>query len=296
MSNDKRILMPSVSSLRGYNKIVHTLLESIPYIREFRGSVMVIKYGGAAQITPSLKESFALDLVLLYMVGIRPVVVHGGGKRIDEMLDKLGIQSHFVDGYRVTNKECMSVVEMVLSGEINKEITAFLNHHGAKAVGLSGKDAMMLQAKPKDNGAFGYTGEITKVSTELLHKILHDDFIPVIAPVACDENGCGLNINADIATCEIAKALKAQKVIFLTDTAGVLDEKQSLISSLNPSKITALKEQGVIYGGMIPKLEACVGCVQNGVQKAHIIDGRIEHSLLLELFTAQGIGTQILPQ
>ncbi|MGX2984398.1 acetylglutamate kinase [Helicobacter sp. 23-1048] len=288
--------MPSVSSLRGYSKIVHTLLESIPYIREFRGSVMVIKYGGAAQITPSLKESFALDLVLLYMVGIRPVVIHGGGKRIDEMLQKLGIESHFVDGYRVTNKECMSVVEMVLSGEINKEITAFLNHHGAKAVGLSGKDAMMLQAKPKDNGAFGYTGEITKVSTELLDKILRDDFIPVIAPVACGQDSLGLNINADIATCEIAKALKAQKVIFLTDTAGVLDCNQSLISSLNPTKIAELKNNGVISGGMIPKLEACVGCVQNGVQKAHIIDGRVEHSLLLELFTAQGIGTQILPQ
>lgn len=286
--------MPSVSSLRGYNKIVHTLLESIPYIRKFRGSVMVIKYGGAAQITPSLKESFALDLVLLYMVGIRPVVVHGGGKRIDEMLGKLGIESHFVNGYRVTSEECMNVVEMVLSGEINKEITAFLNHHGAKAVGLSGKDAMMLEAKQKENGAFGRTGEITKVSTELLHKILNDDFIPVIAPVACDENGLGLNINADIATCEIAKALQAQKVIFLTDTAGVLDSKQSLISSLNPAKIATLKKQGIIYGGMIPKLEACVGCVQNGVQKAHIIDGRVEHSLLLELFTAQGIGTQIL--
>ena len=230
----------------------------------------------------------------MYMVGIRPVVVHGGGKRIDEMLAKLEIQSHFLDGYRVTSKECMQVVEMVLSGEINKELTAFLNLHGARAVGISGKDGMMLSARAKDNGAFGYTGEITSVNTQLLEKLLHEGFVPIIAPIASGEDSVGYNINADIAACEIAKALQASKIIFLSDIPGVLDERKELISSLTPRTIESLQERGVISGGMIPKLEACVGCVQHGVKKAHIIDGRIEHSLLLELFTKEGIGTQIV--
>lgn len=275
-------------------KIVNVLLESIPFIRAFREEIIVIKYGGAAQLNPNLKENFALDLVLMYMVGIRPVVVHGGGKRIDEMLAKLEIQSHFLDGYRVTSKECMQVVEMVLSGEINKELTAFLNLHGARAVGISGKDGMMLSARAKDNGTFGYTGEITSVNTQLLEKLLYEGFVPIIAPIASGEDSVGYNINADIAACEIAKALQASKIIFLSDIPGVLDERKELISSLTPRAIESLQDRGVISGGMIPKLEACVGCVQHGVKKAHIIDGRIEHSLLLELFTKEGIGTQIV--
>lgn len=291
--------MQNLSAFKTHAKVAQILLESIPFIREFRGNTIVIKYGGSAQITPELKESFALDLVLLYMVGIKPIVIHGGGKRINEMLERLHIESVFRDGYRITSKECMNVVEMVLSGEINKELSAFLNLHGAKAVGLSGKDGLMLQAKKKDNGAFGYTGEITKVQSELLHKLMDDGFIPVIAPIAVDieqdkQENLGLNINADIAACEIAKALNAQKVIFLTDTAGVLDKQKNLLSSLNPEGITQLKKEGTISGGMIPKLEACVECVESSVQKAHIIDGRIKHSLLLELFTKKGIGTQIL--
>lgn len=291
--------MQNLSAFKTHAKVAQILLESIPFIREFRGNTIVIKYGGSAQITPELKESFALDLVLLYMVGIKPIVIHGGGKRINEMLERLHIESVFKDGYRITSKECMNVVEMVLSGEINKELSAFLNLHGAKAVGLSGKDGLMLQAKKKDNGAFGYTGEITKVQSELLHKLMDDGFIPVIAPIAVDieqdkQENLGLNINADIAACEIAKALDAQKVIFLTDTAGVLDKQKNLLSSLNPEGITQLKKEGTISGGMIPKLEACVECVESSVQKAHIIDGRIKHSLLLELFTKKGIGTQIL--
>ncbi|RAX55580.1 acetylglutamate kinase [Helicobacter sp. 10-6591] len=291
--------MQNLSAFKTHAKVAQILLESIPFIREFRGNTIVIKYGGSAQITPELKESFALDLVLLYMVGIKPIVIHGGGKRINEMLERLHIESVFKNGYRITSKECMDVVEMVLSGEINKELSAFLNLHGAKAVGLSGKDGLMLQAKKKDNGAFGYTGEITKVQSELLHKLMDDGFIPVIAPIAVDieqdkQENLGLNINADIAACEIAKALNAQKVIFLTDTAGVLDKQKNLLSSLNPEGITQLKKEGTISGGMIPKLEACVECVESSVQKAHIIDGRIKHSLLLELFTKKGIGTQIL--
>ncbi|WP_395003017.1 acetylglutamate kinase [uncultured Helicobacter sp.] len=281
-------------SYKTHQKIVNVLLESIPFIRAFREQIIVIKYGGAAQLNPELKESFALDLVLMYMVGIRPVVVHGGGKRIDEMLTRLQIESHFVEGYRVTSKECMQVVEMVLSGEINKELTAFLNLHGARAVGISGKDGLMLSARAKDNGKFGYTGEIISVDTRLLEKILSEGFIPIIAPIASGEDSTGYNINADIAACEIAKALKASKVMFLSDIPGVLDAHRQLIGSLTPSVIESLRAQGVISGGMIPKLEACVGCVRNGVQKAHIIDGRIEHSLLLELFTKEGIGTQIV--
>lgn len=279
--------------MQKHSKIVSILLDSLPFIRLFRGQIIVIKYGGAAQLNPDLKEKFALDIVMAYMLGIKPVIVHGGGKRIDSMLEALNIKSEFINGYRSTSLEAMSVVEMVLSGEINKELSAFLNHHGAKAVGISGRDAKILEAVPKDNGALGYTGDIVSVNPEFLNNIIKDNFIPVIAPIAYGSGTSGYNINADIAACEIAKALKAQKVIFLTDTKGVLDNDKNLISSLNPSKISKLKEQGVISGGMIPKLEACVDCVRNGVAKAHIIDGRVEHSLLLELFTTQGIGTEI---
>ena len=255
----------------------------------------MIKYGGAAQSSLELKEKFALDIVIMYMLGLKPVIIHGGGKRINEVLDNMGIESSFKDGYRITCADSMRVVEMVLSGEINKELTAFLNFHGAKAVGMSGKDAHLLQAKAKDNGALGYTGEITQVNPEFLLQVIDNGFVPVIAPIATGESAghLGYNINADIAACHIAKALKAQKIIFLSDIVGVLDSNKELISSLTPKSIQTLEKEGVISGGMIPKLEACVDCVQNGVEKAHIIDGRVEHSLLLELFTTQGIGTEI---
>ena len=271
------------------------LLDSLPFIRIFRGKIIVIKYGGAAQSSPELKEKFALDIVIMYMLGLKPVIIHGGGKRINEVLDTMGIQSSFKDGYRVTCADAMRVVEMVLSGEINKELTAFLNFHGAKAVGISGKDAHLLQAVAKDDGALGYTGDITQVNPEFLLQVIDNSFVPVIAPIATGEGAghLGYNINADLAACHIAKALKAEKVIFLSDIAGVLDANKELISTLTPKSIRALEKEGVISGGMIPKLEACVDCVKNGVEKAHIIDGRVEHSLLLELFTSQGIGTQI---
>jgi len=274
---------------------VKILLDSLPFIRIFRGKIIVIKYGGAAQSSPELKEKFALDIVIMYMLGLKPVIIHGGGKRINEVLDTMGIQSSFKDGYRVTCADSMRVVEMVLSGEINKELTAFLNFHGAKAVGISGKDAHLLQAVAKDDGALGYTGDITQVNPEFLLQVIDNSFVPVIAPIATGEGAghLGYNINADLAACHIAKALKAEKVIFLSDIAGVLDANKELISTLTPKSIRALEKEGVISGGMIPKLEACVDCVKNGVEKAHIIDGRVEHSLLLELFTSQGIGTQI---
>lgn len=277
-------------------KIADILVDSIPFIQEFRGSVMVIKYGGAAQQNLKLKENFAKDIILLYMLGIKPVIIHGGGKKITQMLESLGIESAFKDGVRVTSKEAMKVVEMVLSGDINRELTFFFSHYGIKAVGISGKDAGLLKAEPKDGGAFGFTGEIIEVNTEILEKLISDGFVPIIAPIAAGDSieHCGYNINADSAACAIAMALNAQKAIFLTDTKGVLDENGEMITTLTPQSARKYKDLNVISGGMIPKIDACVSCVENGVKKVHIIDGRILHSILLELFTSKGIGTQII--
>ena len=276
-------------------EIANTLLDAFPFIKEFRDQIVVIKYGGAAQIDPNLKEQFAKDIVLLYLVGLKPVIVHGGGKRINEYLEKLNIKTEFKDGQRVTTKENMEVVEMVLSGLINKEITSLLNTHGAKAIGISGKDASFLKAKPKDDGAFGYTGDITKVDSQVLQKLLDEKFIPVIAPIASGDSlgHVGYNINADLAASKISVALKAKKVVFLTDTPGVLDKEKNLISTLYKRYIDSLIKDGTISGGMIPKVMACLEAIDGGVQKAHIIDGRVEHSILLELFTSDGIGTVI---
>lgn len=278
------------------SKVVSVLLDSLPHIRLFSGSTMVIKYGGAAQINPELKEQFALDIVLLYMLGISPVIVHGGGKDITEMLAKLGIVSEFVDGHRVTCLDSMRVVEMVLAGSINKELTAFLNHHGVRALGLSGKDSTLLKGEPKDGGRFGYTGEVSEANPEILLHLLEKGFVPVVAPIAQGDGAGhpGYNINADTAAAAIARALKARKVIFLTDTPGVLDAEGNLLESLTLKEVYEAKLKGVIKGGMIPKVDACVECVQGGVEKAHIIDGRVEHAILLELFTSEGIGTEIV--
>lgn len=277
-------------------KIADILVDSIPFIQEFRGSIVVIKYGGSAQQNLKLKENFAKDIILLYMLGIKPVIIHGGGKKITEMLESLNIKSEFIDGIRVTSKEAMKVVEMVLSGDINRELAFFFSHYGIKAVGISGKDAGMLKAKPKDSGKFGFTGEITSVNIEILEKLLNDGFVPIIAPIAAGDGieHCGFNINADSVACEIAKAIKAEKVIFLTDTKGVLDKNGDVVPTLTPTIARQYKDSNVISGGMIPKIDACVSCVENGVQKVHIIDGRILHSILLEMFTSKGIGTQII--
>ena len=268
------------------NPKVQTLIDAIPYFKKFYGKTIVIKYGGSAQTSDDLKEKFAQDIVLLTLLGIKPIVVHGGGARITELLTKLEIPSHFVDGYRVTCKESMRVVEMVLSGEINKNLASLLNHHGAKAIGISGKDSGIIKAIPKDGGKFGYTGDITSVNGELINNLIKDGFIPVIAPIANGDepNHPGFNINADVAACEIAVAVKAQKVLFLTDTVGVLDK----------ANVEMFKKDGTIAGGMIPKVDSCIDAVHNGVNKAHIIDGRVEHSILLELFTSEGIGTQFI--
>lgn len=274
---------------------VRVLLDALPYIKRYANQIFVIKYGGSAQITPELKEKFARDIVLMYLVGIKPVVIHGGGRAIGDMLERLKIGSHFIDGLRVTDEKVMEVVEMVLSGSINKEITALLNEYGAKAIGISGKDASMLEAKPIDMQKYGYVGELTKVDPQVINKLIAEKFIPVIAPVASsNENGHpGFNINADIAAGHIAASLKARKIIFMTDTPGVMNSEKEIIHTLNEEQIKILKANGVIDGGMIPKVDACLDAVNGGVMKAHIIDGRIEHALLLEIFTSEGVGTVI---
>ena len=278
-----------------YGKI-KTLLDALPYIKEFRNKIIVIKYGGSAQTTPQLQEKFAEDISLLQLVGIKPVIVHGGGAKITDMLTKLNIPSKFVDGHRVTCEDSMRIVEMVLSGDINKNITSLLNFYGSKAIGISGKDSNCIEAKPKDDGKFGFTGEVTSINHKMLLNLISEGFIPVIAPIAnsSEPNHPGFNINADIAASKVAIALNANKVLFLTDTIGVLDKDGNLLNSLDKEDVQKYKDDQTIAGGMIPKVDSCIDAIYNGVNKAHIIDGRVEHSILLELFTSDGIGTQFL--
>lgn len=271
------------------------LVDALPYIKEFAGKTFVIKYGGSAQVNEELKSTFAQDILLMYLVGIKIVVVHGGGKKINSILDRMQIQHQFIDGMRVTDRETMEIVEMVLSGNINKEITTLLNQHGAKALGITGKDANFIKAKPMHENKYGYVGEITHVDEKVIERLIEEKFIPVIAPIANGDeiNHPGYNINADLAASKIAVSLKAEKVIFLSDIPGVLDKDSNLISTLDAPTIQRLKEDGTISGGMIPKVDACLETIEGGVKKAHIIDGRVEHSLLLEVFTKSGIGTVI---
>ena len=276
-------------------EVVNTLLEALPYIKKFRNEKIVIKYGGSAQTSELLKQKFAQDIVLLHTVGMKPVIVHGGGKAITEMLDSLGVATKFVEGQRVTTKEVMRIAEMVLSGSINKEIVSLLNNQGGKAIGISGKDADFLEAIPKDFENFGYTGVIQNVNPEMVCNIIDDGFVPVIAPIAASANvgHPGFNINADLAASQVAIAIQARKVVFLTDTAGVLDQNMELISTMDIATTNTLKKEGVINGGMVPKVDACIEALRGGVKKAHIIDGRVEHSILLEILTSSGIGTCI---
>jgi len=276
-------------------EVVNTLLEALPYIKKFRNEKIVIKYGGSAQTSEKLKQKFAQDIVLLHTVGMKPVIVHGGGKAITEMLESLGVDTQFVEGQRVTTKEVMRIAEMVLSGSINKEIVSLLNNQGGKAIGISGKDADFLEAIPKDFENFGYTGVIQNVNPEMVCNIIDDGFVPVVAPIAASANvgHPGFNINADLAASQVAIAIQARKVVFLTDTAGVLDQNMELISTMDIATTNALKKEGVIHGGMVPKVDACIEALRGGVKKAHIIDGRVEHSILLEILTSSGIGTCI---
>lgn len=275
---------------------VKTLLDALPFIQEFKKQVVVIKYGGSAQTSPQLKEKFAEDILLMHLVGIRPIIIHGGGQKITDMLDSLDIETKFMEGQRVTTKEVMRIVEMILSGEINKEIVSLINSHGAKAIGVSGKDAHFITAKAKDFAKWGLTGNITNVKPKVVKNLIKENFIPVIAPIAAGEEmgHPGFNINADLCASHVAKSVGANKIIFLTDTAGVLNKDKELLTSLTSDDVAKLKEDGTIHGGMVPKVDACLEAINGGVKKAHIIDGRLEHSMLLELFTSDGVGTQIL--
>jgi len=279
------------------------LIEALPYIRRFTNATMVVKYGGHAMVDENLKKDFALDIILMKYVGINPVVVHGGGPQIESFLKKLSIQSEFVDGMRVTDKQTMDVVEMVLVGKVNKEIVTLINQNGGQSVGLSGQDGNLITARkmkyvrrkaddqPPEIIDIGMVGEVTGVNNDLLERLITSQFIPVIAPVGVGENGETYNINADHVAGHIAASLKARKLILLTDTQGVLDQKGNLISSIRGKDSQNLMDDGTVTGGMIPKINCCVEALKGGVKKAHIIDGRKEHAILLEIFTNEGIGT-----
>jgi len=290
-------------------KLIHKaeiLLESLPYIKSFYGKTIVIKYGGNAMISDDLKENFALDIVMMKYIGINPVVVHGGGPQIDKTLRALGIKSKFVEGQRVTSKETIDVVEMVLGGKVNKEIVSLINRHGGNAVGITGKDGDLILAKrhkkvkhsPETDRPeiidLGLVGEITKVNPGILETLDTGGFIPVIAPIGRGENGETLNINADFVAAQIASALEAEKLILMTDTEGVKNKAGKLQSGLSRKNTSDMIRSKVIRDGMLPKVNCCLDALKSGVHKTHIIDGRVRHALLLEIFTAEGIGTQIV--
>jgi len=282
------------------------LVEALPYIRLFYGKVVVVKYGGHAMVDPALKEAFAQDIVLMKYVGIRPVIVHGGGPQISEVMKKMGLKPVFVEGQRVTDPETMSVVEMVLVGTVNKSIVSLINRHGARAVGLSGRDGDLIEAekmqvyrytgedRPPEIIDIGRVGKVKKVNPEVLNTLMEKDFIPVIAPVGVGPDGEAYNINADLVAGAVAGALSAEKVVYLTDVEGVLDEEGRLLSTLTLSRVEDLLSREVAKGGMIPKLKSAKKALSAGVKKAHVIDGRVPHALLLELFTDQGVGTEIV--
>ena len=279
--------------------IARVLTEALPYIRRFGGKTIVIKYGGNAMEDESLKSSFARDVVLMKLVGLNPVVVHGGGPQIDELLGKLGKGREFVNGLRVTDAETMKVVEMVLGGLVNKEIVALINQHGGRAIGVTGKDDGLIRArklgttqhgKPVD---LGFVGEVAAVRPEVIKHLEDGGFIPVIAPIGVDEQGQSYNINADLVAGKIATVLKAEKLILLTNTAGVLDANNKVLTGLTYQQVDALIADGTIHGGMLPKIGTALDAVKSGVKSAHIIDGRVQHAVLLELFTDEGVGTLI---
>ena len=284
-----------------------TLLEALPFIKTFYGKTVVIKYGGNAMVSDKLKESFAQDVSMMKYIGINPVIVHGGGPQIGKTLDSLGIQSEFVDGQRITNKEMIDVVEMVLGGKVNKEIVSLIDRHGVNPVGISGKDGDLIHAKrhkrvkhsPETDRPeiidMGLVGEITKINPKILEVLDQNGFIPVIAPTGKGTEGETLNINADFVAAEIASALKAEKLILMTDTEGVQRKNKKLIPELTQKEANKLIKSGIIHGGMLPKVTCCLDALKLGVRKTHIIDGRVKHGLLLELLTEEGVGTQIIP-
>ena len=283
------------------------LVEALHYIKKFYGKTVVIKYGGHAMVSDELKKAVLSDVVLMKYVGMNPVIVHGGGPDITAMLKRVNIESNFVGGLRVTDRETMEIVEMVLVGKINKDIVSRINGYGGKAVGLSGKDAGLLQAVQKmgrvkrpdgttDMVDIGYVGEVTMVNPDIVSTLKREGYIPVVAPVAVDSQGQGYNVNADTAASAIAVALKADKLIILTDVEGILEDRRnpaSLISTVTRQQVPGLVERGIIDGGMIPKVECCVRALDGGVKTTHILDGRVPHTILLEVFTDKGIGTMV---
>jgi acetylglutamate kinase len=287
--------------MKGYIQKAETLIEALPYIREFSGRTVVVKYGGAAMAGEERMASFAEDIVLLQYVGIRPVVVHGGGPQIDRLLGRLSIPSERRGGLRVTSPEAMEVVEMVLGGTVNKKIVALIGQAGGKAVGLTGKDGGLIRARKHSAAGrdgtpidLGLVGEVTDVRADVLRTLERDGFVPVIAPIGVGADGEAYNINGDTAAAEVAAALSAEKLILLTDVAGILDGNGSLVSTMTAGDASAAVRAGTITGGMIPKVECGLTALRKGVRKVHILDGRVPHSVLLEIFTDAGIGTEIV--
>jgi acetylglutamate kinase len=282
------------------------LIEALPYIRSYRGKTVVIKYGGSAMVDEKLKAGFARDIALFKLVGMNPIVVHGGGPQIGKTLERMGIKSNFIDGHRVSDGETIDIVEMVLVGKVNKEIVTLISSEGGSAVGLSGKDGRLIEAekmvitkKTADVDRpeiidLGMVGKVTKINTAILTTIDRDNFIPVIAPVGVGPKGETYNINADTVAGEIAAAIGAEKMVLLTDEKGILDGDGNLLPALDEKRVAGLIEEGVIKGGMLPKVRSCFTALDAGVKKTHIIDGRVRHSVLLEIFTDKGIGTEIV--
>ncbi len=285
--------------------IASVLAESLPYIQRFSGKTIVVKYGGNAMIDEKLKEGFARDIVLMKLVGMNPIVVHGGGPQIGNLLERIGKESEFVQGMRVTDAETMDIVEMVLGGQVNKEIVNLIHQHGGNAVGLTGKDGNLISATKLEMRRdapelsapeiidLGHVGEVEKINTKVLDMLIQGDFIPVIAPVGVGVDGHSYNINADLVAGKIAEAMGAEKLILLTNTAGLLDKKGQLLTGLNALSVATLVADGTIYGGMLPKIQCALDAVANGVHSSHIIDGRVEHAVMLEVFTDDGVGTLI---
>jgi acetylglutamate kinase len=285
--------------------VAHVLSEAMPYIQSFRDKTVVIKYGGNAMVDEELKEGFARDVVLMKLVGINPVVVHGGGPQIGTLLKRLGKESEFVQGMRVTDAETMDVVEMVLGGLVNKEIVTLINRHGGSAVGLTGKDGDLIRAKrlkvTKDAPGLdapeiidiGHVGSVESIDASVVDMLTHSDFIPVIAPIGVGEDGLSYNINADLVAGKVAEVLQAEKLILLTNIEGLVDKEGNLLTGLDTKTVDALIEDGTIHGGMLPKIDCALDAVKGGVNTSHIIDGRVPHAVLVELFTDEGIGTLI---
>ena len=285
--------------------VAHVLSEAMPYIQSFRDKTVVIKYGGNAMVDEELKRGFARDVVLMKLVGINPVVVHGGGPQIGNLLKRLGKESEFVQGMRVTDAETMDVVEMVLGGLVNKEIVTLINRHGGSAVGLTGKDGDLIRAKrlkvTKDSPELdapeiidiGHVGSVESIDASVVDMLVHSDFIPVIAPIGVGEDGLSYNINADLVAGKVAEVLQAEKLILLTNIEGLMDSEGKLLTGLDTKTVDALIEDGTIHGGMLPKIDCALDAVKGGVRTAHIIDGRVPHAVLVELFTDEGIGTLI---